>query len=81
MLTNNALCNKCDVFFKIATLVSDLAARTLVSRLSGEGLNLPAARLAASGAKDLIFYSVKEIADELEKTAEELEKDKKEDEK
>jgi len=61
----NSLFKKINIFYKKATLLSDVATRILVSRMDQQSFNLPAGREAAVGAIDIIKYTIIAIESEL----------------
>lgn len=55
-----------DNFYKIASLLSDMAHRSMFAIISSsEGFDFPTARIAAVGAKNIAYYGIKSIQSEL----------------
>jgi hypothetical protein len=61
------LIKKIDLFYKSASLVGNMANRIMFELSKSKGnFNIPAAKIAADGAEDLIFYGFKSIVGEME---------------
>jgi len=57
---------KCNNFYKIATLVSDVANRIIFPLTSRESFDFIAGRIVAKGAVDLLYYGIQTVIDELQ---------------